>query len=215
MSRRSHSTTRRSTVEESTRRSTRFTPLAATALLVLALPAAAQEAPPCSYTAQGEELTGRASPPDSASAMLDGGMAKICFSSPRMRGRDIMGGLVAYGQPWRLGANEPTTLHLTSSARFGDLSLERGSYALYAVPGEEEWQIVVNSAVDRWGIPINDEVRANDVGSVTATPEQTSEAVEALDLRFQPRDGGGVHLVIEWERTRLAVPIRPEEQEGY
>lgn len=202
-------------MEESTPRSTRVTALAATALLVLALPAAAQEVPACSYTAQGEELTGRASPPDSASAQLDGGTAKICFSSPRMRGRDVMGGLVPYGQPWRMGANEPTTLHLTSPARFGDVSLDRGSYALYAVPGENEWQVVVNDAVDRWGVPIDEEVRSNDVGSVTVTPERTSEAVEAMDLRLQPRDGGGVHLVLEWERTRLAVPIRPQEQEGY
>lgn len=185
------------------------------ALAFLTAPAVAQEAPACSFTAQGEELTGRASPPDSSSAELDGGVAKVCFSSPRMRGREIMGGLVPYGQPWRLGANEPTTLHLTAPARFGSVSLERGSYVLYAVPGEEEWRIVVNGAVNRWGIPIDEEVREADIGSVTVTPGRTSEPVENLDIRLEAGDGGGADFVVEWERTRLTVPMRPTSGDGY
>lgn len=201
-------------METRTPRSTRVSALAAAALLGLTATATAQDVPACSFTAEGEELTGRASPPDSSSVVLDGATAKICFSSPRMRGREIMGGLVPYGQPWRMGANEPTTLHLGAPARLGDLSLERGSYALYAVPGEEEWRIVANSAVDRWGIPINEEIRRNDVGSVTVSPESTDEPVEALDIRLEPTDDGA-RLVVEWERTRLSVPLRPAGQQGY
>lgn len=201
-------------METRTPRSTRVSALAAAALLGLTATATAQDVPACSFTAEGEELTGRASPPDSSAVELDGAMAKICFSSPRMRGREIMGGLVPYGQPWRMGANEPTTLHLGAPARLGDLSLERGSYALYAVPGEEEWRIVANSAVDRWGIPIDEEIRRNDVGSVTVSPESTDEPVEALDIRLEPADDGA-RLVVEWERTRLSVPLRPAEQQGY
>lgn len=201
-------------METRTARSIRVSALAAAALLGLTATATAQDVPACSFTAEGEELTGRASPPDSSSVALDGATAKICFSSPRMRGREIMGGLVPYGQPWRMGANEPTTLHLGAPARLGDLSLERGSYALYAVPGEEEWRIVANSAVDRWGIPIDEEIRRNDVGSVTVSPESTDEPVEALDIRLEPADDGA-RLVVEWERTRLSVPLRPAGQEGY
>lgn len=202
-------------MEASTRRSTRATALAAATVLALALPAAAQEAPACSYTAEGQELNERLSPPDSATAELDGGVVKVCFSSPRVRDREIMGELVPYGQPWRLGANEPTTLHVSAPVRLGDVALERGSYVLYAVPGEEAWEIVVNGAVDRWGVPIDEEVRSADIGSVTATPGRTSEAVEAMDLRFEPRDDGGVDLVAEWERTRVSVPIRPASGGGY
>ena len=197
-----------------TTRSIRTTALAAAALLVPAATAAAQETPACAFTAQGEELTGRASPPDSSSAELDGGVAKVCFSSPRMRDREIMGGLVPFGQPWRLGANEPTTLHVTVPASLGDVALEPGSYALYAVPGQEAWEIVVNDAVDRWGIPIDEQVRENDVGSVTVTPESTEATVEALDIRLEPMEGGGATFVAEWEDTRVSVPIRAASGEG-
>ena len=124
-----------------------------------------------------------------------------------------MGGLVPYDQPWRLGANEPTTLHLTAPVHIGEMSLDPGAYALYAIPGEDEWEVVVNSAVERWGIPINDEVRQHDVGSVTVTPETLSDDVEAMDIRLEPQDGGGAHLVVEWERTRLSVPVEAGSME--
>lgn len=186
--------------------------LAAAVLLPVAVggpaPARAQDAPACSFQASGEELTNRASPPDSSAVQLGGQFAKVCYSSPRARGRDIMGDLVPYGQPWRLGANEPTTLHVTFPAEIGGVEVEPGSYALYAVPGEEQWEIVVNGATERWGIPIDESVRSQDVGSTTVAPEETQSMVENLTLSFEKQGENEAHLVIEWERTRLRVPLR-------
>lgn len=183
--------------------------VASAALLLVATPppAQAQEIPACSFQASGEELTNRASPPDSASVRLDGSVAKVCYSSPRARGREIMGDLVPYGQPWRLGANEPTTLHLTSAAEVGGVRLEPGSYALYAIPGRDEWEIVVNGATDRWGIPIDESVRQQDIGSVSSEAEQTGRMVEGLTLSFERRDETSADLIVEWERTRIRVPV--------
>lgn len=170
--------------------------------------AAVQEAPACQFRASGEELTGRASPPDSATAEIGGQTARLCYGAPSMRGRQIVGELVPLGQPWRMGANEPTTLHLPVAAEIGGVAVEPGSYSLYAIPGESEWTIVVNSAVDRWGIPINDEVRAADVGSFTVQPETLDEPVERLSITMEPAESGA-HVVVEWETTRVSFPIRP------
>lgn len=190
-----------------------FAALAAAVLFLGATgpPALAQEEATslsCSYRASGEELRNRASPPDSASVRLGGEAARICYSSPRRRGRDIMGGLVPFGQPWRLGANEPTTLHLSFPAEIGDVRVEPGSYSLYAIPGEDEWEIVVNGATDRWGVPIDENVRSEDLGSVTVEPAETASMVENLDLTFERQGEDAAHLVIRWERTRLEVPVR-------
>lgn len=170
--------------------------------------ASVQEAPACSFQASGEELTDRASPPDSSTVTIDGHALKICYSSPRKRGRDIFGGLVAYDRPWRLGANEPTTLHVTAPIRVGDLELSEGSYAVYAVPGEESWSIVFNGATERWGIPIDASVRENDVGSVTATPSSTGSTVEEMTLTLEADAEGGATLSMAWDDTRWSVPIR-------
>ena len=74
-----------------------------------------------------------------------------------------MGRLVPYGEPWRLGANEATAVHLPVRARVAGVVVDRGWYSLYAVPGEREWRIVVNRDWQRWGIPIDDGVMKADV----------------------------------------------------
>lgn len=177
------------------------------AALILPSSAAAQEAPACSFQSPAEELDRRASPPDSSAATLGDGAVKVCYGSPRVRGRDVFGGLVPYGSPWRLGANEPTTLHTTVSLRVGEVSVEPGAYTLYAIPGPEEWTLVVNASTERWGVPIDDQVRAQDVGSLTVTPSATSETVEALSITLEASGEESGRMVIAWADTRLEVPL--------
>lgn len=165
-------------------------------------------APACTWNASGDDLASRPSPPDSASAQLGEGVVKVCYSAPSARGRQVFGGLVPYGQPWRLGANEATTIHVTVPAEIGTVRVEPGTYSLYAIPGESEWTIVVNRAANRWGIPINEGVRAQDVGSFTVAPEKTDH-VERFSISLQPAQDGAAQMVIAWETTRVAFPVRP------
>lgn len=193
--------------------------LALAATLALAGHADAQETPDCSFRSPASELADRASPPDSSTLELGDGMVKVCYGSPRVRGREIFGGLVPYGQPWRLGANEPTTLHTTVPLSVGGVEVEPGSYSLYAVPGMEEWEIVVNGATDRWGIPINDAVMQEDVGTLTAEAMSAAESVESLRITLASSGEGEARMAIAWAMTRVEVPLRPAdggmEGEGY
>ena len=121
-----------------------------------------------------------------------------------------MGGLVVYGQPERIGANEPTTIHLAGPASVGGVELEPGSYSIYAIPGADEWEFVINSNWERWGIPIDEGVRATDVGSFTAEPEATEEFVETLQYSFEPMaDNTMGDVVLEWENTRVRFHVHP------
>src|SRR5690606_25513914 len=162
----------------------------------------------CAYGASGDGMTSRPSPPVSSAVRLGEGAVKVCYSAPSARDRKIFGGLVPYGQPWRVGANEANTLHVTVPAEIGTVRVEPGSYSLYAIPGESEWTIVVNRVVDRWGIPIDESVRAQDVGSFTVAPEATDH-VERLSIGLEPAEGGAAQMVVAWETTRVAFPVRP------
>lgn len=156
------------------------------------------------------EAEGRASPLKQTSFSVGGHDGTLCYGAPSAKGRAVMGGLVPFGQPWRLGANEPTTFHLTGPAQIGGVELQPGSYSLYAVPGEDEWTFYLNSAYERWGIPINDDVRATEVGSFTATPEATDSMVEGLTFSFEPWEGDTMgDMVMEWENTRLKFHLHP------
>lgn len=126
---------------------------------------------------------------------------------PRKLGRPIMGRLVPYGEPWRLGANEATVLHLPFDASVAGVPVEAGSYSLYAVPGEESWEIVVNEETRRWGIPIDEEVRSRDVGSGTVSAEALEETVETLTIDLRRVAPDRAEMRIEWERTGVTVPI--------
>jgi hypothetical protein len=119
-----------------------------------------------------------------------------------------MGGLVPYGTTWRMGANEATAIHLPFAATIGGVALQPGSYSLYAVPGENEWEIVVNRKWDRWGIPINDQVRQEDIGSFTVPAEHAPDMVETLTFTWEPESDQGGNLVLRWEHTRVEIPIQ-------
>lgn len=164
------------------------------------------------YLARGTmaEAQERPSPLQSTELSVGGHDGLLCYGAPSARGRDIVGGLVAYGQPERIGANEPTTIHLAGPANVGGVALEAGSYSIYAVPGADEWEFFINSDWERWGIPIDEGVRASDVGSFTATPEPTDAFVETLQYSFVPMSENTMgDVVLEWENTRVKFHVHP------
>lgn len=175
-------------------------------LVVLAVTQA--PVPGCARRGDAQALATRASPPDSVQVTLGEAVLKVCYSRPSVRGRQVAGGLVPYGQPWRFGADEPTTIHVPFVAEIAGVRVEPGSYSLYVVASEREWEVHVNRAVNRWGIPIDAAVRAEDVGKASVPVEQISAPVEMLTLSFTPPQGNGTELVVAWERLKVRIPIR-------
>lgn len=153
------------------------------------------------------EAQDRPSPLQTLEFTVGGNEALLCYGAPSDRDREVFGGLQPFGQSWRLGANEATALHLSGPARIGSVSVEPGSYSLWAMLGEDEWEIHVNGNAERWGIPINDEVQAADVGSFTVTPTATDEHVETLTYTWEPEGEDMGNLVLEWENTRVEIPV--------
>ncbi len=176
-------------------------------LLGILLPIHAAEAQStCAFRGAPNALSERPSPLDSVEIRLGDAAAKLCYGRPSTRGRSILGVQDPYGSPWRLGANEPTTLHLPFEATVGGVDLGPGSYTLYAIPEEGPWTIVINGRTQRWGIPINPDVRTADVGSFVVPSEQLDEHVETLTFRWVGVGMEGT-LVFEWEFVSLGIPI--------
>ncbi|WP_425153321.1 DUF2911 domain-containing protein [Candidatus Palauibacter sp.] len=148
------------------------------------------------------DVEGRQSPLQELRFSAGGGEALLCYGAPSARERVVMGELVPFGEPWRVGANEPTTLHLSADAMVGGVALATGSYSLYATPGESEWEFHLNSNFERWGIPIDAEVRSTEIGSFSAMPSATAEMVEMMT--FEHMDGA---LRLSWENTQVDIPL--------
>jgi hypothetical protein len=154
-----------------------------------------------------EEAMARPSPPGETEFTLEGHTGRICYGRPSARGRVVEGGLIPFGEPWRMGANEATAMYLPFPTRIGGIELQPGSYSMYAVAGEFEWEFFLNSDAQRWGIPINDAVRATDVGSFTGLPRTMSEPVEQLTIHWHSHDPHNGHLVLEWGTTRIEFEV--------
>lgn len=154
------------------------------------------------------EAAERPSPLKTIGITMGDQVATLCYGAPSARGRTIMGDLVPYGEEWRMGANEATAIHMPFGGTIGSVEVEPGSYSLFAVPAADgEWEIVVNRSVERWGIPIDADVRAHDVGSFTTTVKPTTSFTETLDYFWQSHGMGMGHLVMRWEQTQIEISI--------
>jgi len=193
----------------------RSTLLAASAfavVLVAARPtptlgAASEGSDACWFRGKPGELAQRKSAHDSASVALDGGAVKVCYGRPHVNGREIMGKLVPYGEPWRMGADEATALYVPFRASIAGVKVEPGWYSIYVIPTAKEWQVVVNSDAQRWGVDIDAKVRAKDVGSGTVPAEHLATPAEILTISFMRESSTKATMDVAWADTRVRVPI--------
>src|SRR5579864_7112249 len=75
----------------------------------------------------------------------------INYSRPLVNGRKVWGDLVAYGQPWRAGANENTTISFSDPVTIDGQPLAAGTYGLHMIPAENEWTIAFSKTNTAWG----------------------------------------------------------------
>lgn len=175
----------------------------------------------CRPMASGTDLTGRASPYDSALVSIGTHQAQVCYSRPSTKGRPIFGALIPFDSLWRTGANEPTILHLPFDAEIAGLQVPAGSYSLYTVPGATQWTVVLNRSTSQWGLTrdepngsggmnrssYTEAVRAEELGRAPI-PIDSIEHVEQFTIRTEAGTGNTATLLLEWERTRARIPIR-------
>ncbi|MGH7519350.1 MAG: DUF2911 domain-containing protein [Gemmatimonadales bacterium] len=171
-----------------------------------------QPADPACITMNTQQLPldKRKSPLDSLSFSVGGKTVKVCYGRPSLRGRQMLGGeAVPFGKVWRTGANEPTMIHATGPLTVAGLKVPAGTYSLYTVPGKSEWEIVVNRSTTQWGEESNytDEVRKQELGRAKVKPESIAAPVETFTIRAEPPSGETKALVLEWEKTRVRIPV--------
>ena len=107
----------------------------------------------------------------------------IDYGQPHARGRAIFGGLVPYGQVWRLGANRATSLTLDVNVRIGDLDIPRGFYTLFLLPREDDAELIVSRQTRQWG---TDYDPALDLGRTPLRRRSLPEIAESLVVTLQP-----------------------------
>lgn len=146
------------------------------------------------------------SPPASATCDLGSGKTiKTDYSSPRMRGRKIFGGLEPYGKVWRAGANEATTFVTSTDVVVGGKEVPAGSYTLFVVPNPDKWTLIINKKTGEWGIPYTYE--KEELGRVDMKVSKLDAPVEDFTISYD-QSGNGCTLRMKWEQTEASVDIK-------
>lgn len=137
------------------------------------------------------------SPSRTAEGTVGSVEVSINYNSPSVRDREIWGNLVPYGQVWRTGANEATTIEFSGDVVVEGQPLAAGTYSIFTIPGEESWTVIFNKETGQWGTNYNE---SEDALRVEVTPQEIDQFNEAMT--FAVEDDG---FVLLWDN--LAVPV--------
>jgi hypothetical protein len=160
----------------------------------------------CAFAVTGQQdKSKRPSPPAQATWDLGGGKSvTIDYSSPRAKGRKIYGELIPFGQVWRTGANEATTLVTPVDLVIGGTTVPAGSYTIFTIPNKDKWTLIISKKTGEWGTDYPGQ--ANDLARVDMKVSTLPSPVENFTISFE-KAGNGANLNIDWETTRASVMV--------
>lgn len=146
----------------------------------------------------------RPSPDGVVEGTVGGKAVKVEYGRPLKKGREIFGGLVPFGQVWRTGANEKTVLTVESDFMVGKIHVPKGSYALFTIPGKDEWTLILSKNPKGWGTQYNP---AEDLGRTPMKVTKLAKPVEQLTILIEPAGGNRGSLKIQWDTIEASVDL--------
>jgi hypothetical protein len=152
------------------------------------------------------------SPPEKASATIDGKNISITYSSPRVRGREgkifTKDGLISHNPHypvWRAGANSATTLDTDADLKIGDLMVPKGKYTLFVdISDPDQWVLIVNKKTGEWGLAYDG---TQDLGKTKMEMSKPPSMVEDLEWTITDDGGHKGTVTLAWEDHSASVPI--------
>ena len=128
----------------------------------------------------------------------------ITYDRPVARGRQLFGGIVAYGQIWNPGANDATKASFSHPVTVNGMSLPAGDYSLWAIPDPEEWTVIFNRAADVYHEPYPGE--EHEELRLTVKP-MTGQHMETLAFYFPAVEKKDAELRLHWGETIVSLAI--------
>lgn len=143
--------------------------------------------------------------PDKIGGADAAAVVRVIYSRPAKKEREIFGKLIPFGKVWRLGANEATEIKFYQDVTLGGKPVKAGTYALFVIPDQNEWTIVLNGELDHWGAYSYKENL--DVLRVKVPVKSTADVVENLAIAFEKAGAKAATMRIAWDKTMVEVPV--------
>lgn len=133
-------------------------------------------------------------------ATVGGAQVVVEYGRPNVGGRKVWGALVPFGEVWRAGADEATTISFDKNVLVEGQALAAGRYALFLLPTEGSWTVIFSKAADQWGAFKYD--AKTDALRVTVTP-QAHDLVETLEYAV-----AGDRMEMRWEKLAVGFSVK-------
>jgi hypothetical protein len=153
--------------------------------------------------------TPRASPSASISQTIGISNVTINYSRPAVNGRKIFGELIPYGQVWRTGANESTTITFSDNAKIEGKEIPAGTYGIFTFPGKDEWIIALSKDSKLWGS--NDYKAENDFLRFNVK-SISNQFTERLEFNFDEITNSFSIISISWENVKVTFKVEFDTQ---
>ncbi|WP_295123959.1 DUF2911 domain-containing protein [uncultured Chitinophaga sp.] len=130
---------------------------------------------------------------------------EVVYSRPAIKGRTIFGDLVPYGKVWRTGANNATKVTVGEDLMFEGVKVPAGDYALYTIPGQTEWEVVLNKGVKNWGDM--GYKKEDDIVRFKVKPQELPFQVESFMISFDKVVASSMTMMIIWDNVMVPIEI--------
>ena len=143
------------------------------------------------------------SPPARAACKFaDGKTINVVYSSPRMRGRKIFGGLVPFGEVWRTGADDATAFTTASDLAASETTIPAAKYTLFTLPTQSKWTLIISKQTGEFGIPYPGE--KYDFARLEMKVTKLPKPAENFTISFD-QAATTCTMKLEWEMTRASI----------
>ena len=134
------------------------------------------------------------------------GTIELVYSRPSIKGRKIFGDLVPYNKVWRTGANGSTKIKFTDVVEMNGKRIDTGTYALYTIPGEDMWEVIINKGIGNWGS--NGYKESDDIIRFKVPVMRIKPELETFTMQFANVKPESCELHIMWDKTAVSIPIK-------
>lgn len=136
---------------------------------------------------------------------------EVKYSRPSARGRVIFGGLVPFGELWRTGAHDATTLHFSEPVKLNGYDIPADTFSMFTIPNRNEWTIILNKTAKMHGS--SDYTPEQDLVRFTAKPEKSARYYETFTIEINDFSKDEAALYLLWENTQVKLTIKTNVDE--
>lgn len=149
------------------------------------------------------------SPTQTISQNFGLGNVSVSYSRPKVKDRIIFGGLVPFGEVWRVGANSATTISFSDNVVVEGNNVPAGEYALFCIPEKDQWTIILNKNTKQWGAYTYN--KDNDFLRFKVKTARTAEKKESFVIQFDNSTNSTTDLYLAWDHTSASIKMKTDD----